>query len=226
MGKEIVKNDGGKDKRCHVHNSSCKRKLQPIYRSCKSLVLASASPRRQGYLLDLGLEYRVHVADIDETPFPEEKPHAFVRRMAVEKARPIMDLYPDAWIVAADTVVSLADVILGKPKDSVDAVSMLMQLSGMEHWVQTGICLACRQEGVVAVQSVSTRVVFSSFPEKVAQAYVATGEPLDKAGSYGVQGKGAFLVKELEGSYSNVVGLPLCELLLMLEDHGVIAVAV
>ncbi|MFH2124754.1 MAG: Maf family protein [Pseudomonadota bacterium] len=189
------------------------------------MILASASPRRQGYLLDLGLEYRVHAADIDETPFPEEKPNAFVRRMAVEKARVVMDLYPDAWIVAADTVVSLADVILGKPKDRVDAVSMLMQLSGMEHWVRTGLCLACRQEGLVAVQSVATRVVFCSFPEEVAHAYVATGEPLDKAGSYGIQGKGAFLVKEIEGSYSNVVGLPLCELLGMLEDHGVITVA-
>jgi len=209
-----------------MHNSSCKRKLQPIYSSCKSLILASASPRRQGYLLELGMEFRIQSADIDETPFPEEKPHAFVRRMAVEKAKPIMDLYPDAWIVAADTVVSLADVILGKPKDSKDAVSMLMQLSGREHWVQSGICLACRQEEVIAVQSVSTRVVFSSFSEKVAQAYVATGEPLDKAGSYGIQGKGAFLVKEIEGSYSNVVGLPLCELLLMLESHGVIAITV
>ncbi len=209
-----------------MRNSSCKRGLHPIYHTCKSLILASSSPRRQEYFLGLGLEYRVHAADIDETPFPEEKTHDFVRRMAVEKARPVMDLYPDAWIVAADTVVSLAEAILGKPKDSVGAVSMLMQLSGKEHLVQTGICLACRQEGVVAVQSVSTRVAFSSFSKKVAQAYVATGEPMDKAGSYGIQGKGAFLVREIMGSYSNVVGLPLCELLIMLEEYGVIVVAV
>ncbi|MBU0664858.1 MAG: septum formation inhibitor Maf [Proteobacteria bacterium] len=208
-----------------MRNSLCKRELQSIYHTCKSLILASASPRRQEYLLELGLDYRVHAVDIDETPFPEEKVRDFVRRMAVEKARPVMDLYPDAWIVAADTVVSLAGSILGKPKDCADAVSMLMQLSGKEHWVQTGVCLACRQEEVVAVQVVSTRVTFSTFSKKVAQAYVATGEPMDKAGSYGIQGKGAFLVREIMGSYSNVVGLPLSELLIMLEGYGIIAVA-
>lgn len=200
--------------------------MRPIYHACKPLILASASPRRQAYFQDLGLEYRVHPADIDEALLPEEKPQDFVRRMATEKAVSVMGLYPGSWIVAADTVVSLAGLVLGKPKDGMDAVSMLMQLSGKEHWVQTGICLACRQEGIVAVQLVSTRVVFSPFPERVARAYVATDEPLDKAGSYGIQGQGAFLVKEVIGSYSNVVGLPLCELLVMLDEYGVIAVSV
>jgi septum formation protein len=199
--------------------------MLPIYHTSKPLILASSSPRRQGYLHDLGLQYRVHAADIDEELLPGEDPQDFVRRLAVEKARPVMELYPASWIVAADTVVSLADSVLGKPQDSADALSMLMQLSGKEHWVRTGMCLACRQEGVLAVQSVATRVLFSPFSEKVAQAYVATGEPLDKAGSYGIQGQGAFLVKEIMGSYSNVVGLPLCELLVMLEEHGVIAVS-
>jgi septum formation protein len=199
--------------------------MQPIYHTRKPLILASASPRRQGYFQDLGLQYRVHPADIDEELLPEEKPQDFVKRMAIEKATLVMDLYPESWVVAADTVVSLADMVLGKPKDSVEAVSMLMQLSGKEHRVQTGICLACRQEGIVAVQSVRTRVVFSPFSERVARAYVATGEPLDKAGSYGIQGQGAFLVKEVMGSFSNVVGLPLHELLVMLEEHGVIAVS-
>lgn len=200
--------------------------MRPIYHTRKPLILASASPRRQGYFQDLGLEYRVHPADIDEELLPEEKPQDFVRRMAAEKAALVMELYPGSWIVAADTVVNLAGSVLGKPKDGTDAVSMLMQLSGKEHWVQTGICLACRQEGIVAVQSVHTRVVFSPFSERTARAYVATGEPLDKAGSYGIQGQGAFLVKEVRGSYSNVVGLPLCELLVMLEEHDVIAVSV
>ena len=200
--------------------------MPPIYHARKPLILASSSPRRQGYFQDLGLEYRVHPADIDEELLPEEKPQDFVKRMATEKAASVMDLYPRSWIVAADTVVSLAGLVLGKPKDAVDAVSMLMALSGQEHWVQTGICLACRQEGLIVVQSVRTRVVFSPFSERVARAYVATGEPLDKAGSYGIQGQGAFLVKEVVGSYSNVVGLPLYELLVMLEEHGVIAVSV
>lgn len=200
--------------------------LRPIYRTRKPLILASASPRRQYYFQDLGLDYRVHIADIDEYLLPEETPQSFVRRMALEKASAVMDLYPDDhWIVAADTVVSLADAVLGKPKDHAAAVSMLMQLSGKEHHVLTAICLGCRQDGITAVRSVATSVVFSHFAENVAQAYVATEEPMDKAGAYGIQGQGAFLVKEIQGSYSNVVGLPLCELLAMLEEYGVIAVA-
>jgi septum formation protein len=198
---------------------------RPIYHTRKPLILASSSPRRQSYFQDLGLDYRVHAADIDEQLRPEETAQAFVRRMAVEKARSVMDLYPESWIVAADTAVALAESVLGKPGDPAGAVSMLMQLSGREHRVLTGICLACRRDGVEAVQAVSTRVVFSLFSEEVALAYVATGEPMDKAGSYGIQGQGAFLVKEIIGSYSNVVGLPLSELLVMLEEYGVIAVS-
>lgn len=196
--------------------------MRPIYHTRKPLILASASPRRQGYFQDLGLKYRVHPADIDEEMLPDEKPQDFVKRMAMEKSMLVMDLYPGSWVVAADTVVSLESMVLGKPIDSMDAVSMLMRLAGKEHWVQTGICLAGGQEGIVAVQVVRTRVVFSPFSERVALAYVATGEPLDKAGSYGIQGLGAFLVKEIMGSYSNVVGLPLHELLVMLEEHGVV----
>lgn len=199
--------------------------MPSIYHTCKPLILASASPRRQAYFQDLGLSYRVHAADIDETPRPEEGPQAFVERMAMEKARAVMTLYPESWVVAADTVVSLGGCILGKPKDSEDAVSMLRHLSGQEHHVRTGICLACAKTNVFAVQSVTTRVVFSRFSEQVARAYTATGEPLDKAGAYGIQGQAACLVKAIAGSYSNVVGLPLCELLAMLEGYGVIAVS-
>jgi septum formation protein len=200
--------------------------MRPIYQTCKPLILASASPRRQGYFQDLGLKYRVCPADINEELLSEENPRDFVQRMAMQKASAIMNLYPGSWVVAADTVINLAGLVLGKPKNCEDAVSMLMQLSGKEHLVQTGICLGCRLEGIVTVQSACTSVVFSRFSEKTAQAYVATGEPLDKAGSYGIQGQGAFLVKEIMGSYSNVVGLPLSEFLVMLEEHGVIAVSV
>jgi septum formation protein len=199
--------------------------MSSIYHVCEPLILASASPRRQGYFQDLGLTYQVHAADIDETSLPGEEPQAFARRMALEKARAVMDLYPDSWVVAADTVVNLAGSVLGKPINTEDAVSMLMRLSGKEHRVQTGICLGCRRKNVLAVQAVTTHVVFRLFSEKVARAYAATGEPLDKAGAYGIQGKGAFLVQEISGSYSNVVGLPLCELLAMLEEYGVIAVS-
>jgi septum formation protein len=199
--------------------------MPTIYEVCKPLILASASPRRQGYFRELGLAFQVHAADIDETPLAEENPQAFVERMAMEKARVVMALYPERWVVAADTVVNFAGFVLGKPKDREEAVSMLMRLSGQEHLVQTGICLGCQGEKVLAVQSVRTRVLFSRFSEKTAEAYAATGEPLDKAGAYGIQGKGAFLVKEIRGSYTNVVGLPLCELLALLEQYGVIAVS-
>jgi len=198
--------------------------MPTIYKVCKPLILASASPRRQRYFDDLGLTVRVHAADIDETPLPKENPQAFVQRMAEEKARVVMELNPESWVVAADTVVYFAGSVLGKPKDRKDAVSMLMQLSGEEHCVQTGICLGCHKENVITVHSVTTQVLFSRFSEKTAEAYAATGEPLDKAGAYGIQGKGAFLVKEIRGSYSNVVGLPLCELLAMLENYRVIEV--
>ncbi len=198
--------------------------MSAIYQLCKPLILASASPRRQQYFDDLGLTVRVHAADIVETPLPKENPQAFVQRMAEEKARAVMELNPGSWVVAADTVVNFAGSVLGKPKDKMDAVSMLMQLSGKEHCVQTGFCLACNQENVIAVQSVTTQVVFCGFSQKTAEAYAATGEPLDKAGAYGIQGKGAFLVKEIRGSYSNIVGLPLCELLTMLDKYGVIRI--
>ncbi len=194
-----------------------------IYQTVKPLVLASASPRRQQYFNDLGISYCVHAADIPEECLPQENPQAFVRRMAAEKARVVMRLYPQRWIVAADTVVSLSDTVLGKPKGTDDAISMLMRLSGKEHQVHTGICLSCHQQGVFIVQSVMSRVLFRPFSEAVARAYAATGEPLDKAGAYGIQGQGAFLVQEIFGSYSNVVGFPLGEVIPLLEKHGVIA---
>lgn len=199
--------------------------MSVIYQARKPLILASASPRRQEYFQALGLDYQTRAADIDETPGPDEQPRAFVRRMALEKARAVMALCPDSWVVAADTVIDFAGSVLGKPRDAADAVAMLMRLSGKEHQVLTGICLGCGHEKVVVVRSVATRVLFAPFSELVARAYVVTGEPLDKAGAYGIQGKGAFLVKEVRGSYSNVVGLPLCELLSILEEHGVVEVA-
>lgn len=204
----------------HLQNEAC-----PIYQTCKPLILASSSPQRQRYFQELGLEYSVYPPEIDEDLLPEEEPQNFVRRMAEEKCRAVMEHFPDSWVVAADTVVCLAGSVFGKPQDQADAVSMLMRLSGQEHWVQTGICLACCRAGVVAVRVVRSRVVFSPFSEDVAWAYVATGEPLNKAGAYGIQGKGACLVREIWGSYTNVVGLPLAELLALLEEYGVVTVS-
>lgn len=189
----------------------------------RSLVLASHSPRRREYFRDLGLAFIVHAADIDERIVAGEAPDTFVERMAREKALAVRQLFPDHWIVAADTVVCLGRTILGKPSDIEEAEAMLMSLAGREHVVRTGYCITCEEENVLVVNSVATSVWFSDFSSEAARAYAATGEPLDKAGAYGIQGKGAFLVEKIEGSYSNVVGLPLHEVLGELLSRGVIA---
>ncbi len=196
-----------------------------IFSTEKSLILASGSPRRQGYFQDLGLVFTVRGADVVEKELSGEAPEAFVLRMAAGKAMAVMKAHPESWVVAADTVVSLEGSILGKPKDKDDALLMLMRLSGREHCVHTGFCIGCLDVGVRSVDSVVTRVTFADITEDIARAYVATGEPLDKAGAYGIQGQGAFLVKSLSGSYSNVVGLPLHEVICSLLGYGVIGMA-
>ena len=125
--------------------------------------------------------------------------------------------------MAADTVVCLEDTVLEKPVDKEDAVETLVSLSGREHVVKTSLCLFHREHSVSDIRTVSTRVQFWDFPEELVRAYVETGEPLDKAGSYGIQGKGGLLVREIHGSYSNVVGLPLCEFIEMLDRRRLIS---
>jgi septum formation protein len=201
------------------------QKTDRIFSSLKPLILASGSPRRQGYFRDLGLTFAVKNADVDEVLLPHEVPESFVLRMAAAKAEVVMHGHPGSWVVAADTVVSIDGCILGKPKDRDDAVGMLMRLSGRDHHVLTGFCVGCRAENSRTIDSVVTKVTFAPFSEDVARAYVATGEPLDKAGAYGIQGRGAFLVASLSGSYSNVVGLPLHQVISCLSGFGVIGVA-
>ena len=196
--------------------------MDRIFSTEKPLILASGSPRRQGYFRDLGLVFTVRGADVVEKELPGESPERFVLRMAAVKAMAVMNAHPESWVVAADTVVSLEGDILGKPQDKDDALLMLMRLSGREHYVHTGFCVGCLEAKVRIVDSVVTRVTFADITEDVARAYVATGEPLDKAGAYGIQGQGAFLVKTLSGSYSNVVGLPLHEVVCYLQAYGVI----
>lgn len=195
----------------------------PIFTSSKEIILASGSPRRRAYFEDLGLSFRVVSADIEERIRPGESSLAYVKRLAREKAEAVALENPEEWIVAADTVVSFAETVLEKPVDEQEALEMLLRLSGKEHLVRTAVCLFHKSLSVCEVVAVTTQVAFWAFGEEVAWAYVESGEPLDKAGSYGIQGKGAFLVREIRGSYSNVVGLPLCELLEMLMRHGVIA---
>lgn len=191
------------------------------FRTQEQLILASGSPRRRDFLAELGLVFEVRVADIDETPLSGENPMDFVARLAQEKALAV-DL-PDAWVLAADTAVVVDGEILGKPGDAAEACAMLMRLSGRWHEVWTGFSLCCRATGESCTKTVCTRVRFLSLTPELCRAYVNTGEPLDKAGAYGIQGKGCFLVPEISGSYTNVVGLPMTEVLEALLHHKVIA---
>ncbi|MBU1568336.1 MAG: septum formation protein Maf [Proteobacteria bacterium] len=193
-----------------------------MYYNSQQIILASASPRRQQYLKDMGLRFSVYTSAIDERPVADEDPVTFVIRMAREKAAAIRESFPDSWIVSGDTVVCLGQRILGKPTGAEDAVDQLMALSGREHCVQTGFCVTHSRRRVEVARSVTTKVRFAPFSEVTARAYVAIGESSDKAGAYAIQGVGACLVQSIEGSYSNVVGLPLCELLQVLQEHGVI----
>jgi septum formation protein len=162
-------------------------------------------------LAKLGLDFEVLAAEVDEVPLNGESPQDFVLRAAIEKTSDIAGNHPDAWVLGADTIVVHRGHILGKPKDAGDALKLLMRLSGQMHKVLTGFCLKWEQENISVSQVIATEVYFSAFSEAIAAAYVASGEPLDKAGAYGIQGYGGALVEKINGSYSNVVGLPLAE---------------
>jgi len=196
--------------------------MKQIFKSTAEVILASGSPRRRAYLESLGIVFRVIAADITETILAEESPVHYVERMAREKAESVGRNYPDRWVVAADTVVCFDDMILGKPIDENDAIKTLLHLSGQEHVVHTGVCLLNKALNVCDIRVVGSRVIFQDYSEDVIRAYVNSGEPMDKAGSYGIQGKGAFLVREIHGSYSNIVGLPLCEFIEMLAQRKMI----
>ncbi len=180
-----------------------------IYPNAEKLVLASASPRRRELLASLGLEFEVRVPQIDETPEPGESPRAYCERLAVEKAAAVEAAHGTV-VVAADTIVVLGDRILGKPADESEAFEMLSSLSGQTHRVITGACV--KKNKNTEVFSVSTDVAFRLLSIKEIETYIATGCPMDKAGAYAIQGGAAHMVRSINGSYTNVVGLPLCEL--------------
>jgi septum formation protein len=177
------------------------------------LVLASASPRRQELLRCAGISFTVQAADIDETPLAGEMPRACAERLAREKALTVSRLRPDDWVLGADTIVVVDQAILGKPVDSDDAVRMLRLLSGRTHSVITGVCLVeagARGQGLVAskIASETTLVTMNELSDVEIHEYVSTGEPMDKAGAYAIQGMAARWIPRIEGDYSNVVGLP------------------
>lgn len=185
------------------------------------LILASASPRRSELLTRLGMEHRVVAASLDESVLPGEAPLVHVERLAREKGATVARTHPRAWVLAGDTVVLLGDEILGKPGNRVEGVEMLMALAGREHLVATALALIAPGGGDRWSGVEETRVRFRPFPRAWAEDYVATGEPMDKAGAYGIQGLGGVLVEAIEGDYTNVVGLPIPLLLRLLEGAGV-----
>lgn len=183
-----------------------------------SLVLASGSPRRRDLLSQLGLRFTVSAADIDETPLPDEPADTYVLRLALTKAQTVATRFTGAWVLAADTTVAMGSELLGKPGTPEEARDMLTRLSGRTHAVYTGVALAGRSE---ASRVIRTGVTFRTLSAGEIDWYVSTGEPMDKAGAYGMQGKGSFLVSGIEGSPTNVIGLPLGETLELLVRAGV-----
>ena len=176
------------------------------------VVLASASPRRLELLTRAGVDVSVQTADVDEAQLPDEAPEAMVLRLARSKAdRVNRGLVDAAIVVAADTIVVRDGIVLGKPADEDEAAAMIASLSGRAHEVITGYAVISPSHEIVS--ATTTAVRFRTLSAALIRDYVATGEPLDKAGAYGIQGIGAKLVSAIEGSYTNVVGLPLVEVL-------------
>jgi septum formation protein len=213
------------------------------------LVLASASPRRQELLRNAGIAFTVQPADIDETPLPGETPRDCAERLAREKALAVWRTRPQDVVLGADTIVVVDGSILNKPTDAIDAARMLRLLSGRTHKVITGVCVVdsvagCQLsvasnpgaqkplrsslnqthvQGQATVASESTLVTMSAIPEQDIQEYIATGEPMDKAGAYAIQGRASRWIPRIEGDYTNVVGLPValvCRLLSRIISEG------
>ena len=191
------------------------------------LLLGSASPRRWQLLETLGLPLVRAVADVDEDPRPGEAVDAYLERIAGAKLAAVGATdaaRASGAVLVADTAVVLGEVLMGKPRDDADAVAILRGLSGREHEVRTRFAVAApeRATSVLVAQTVVTKVRFRRLDEEEIDRYVATGEGRDKAGAYAVQGIGGFAVERIDGSYSNVVGLPVCEVVLALRRTGLL----
>jgi septum formation protein len=196
------------------------------------LVLASASPRRQELLRNAGIPFTVRPADIPEAPLDGEAPRACAERLAREKAEEVFRLRPDDFVLGADTVVVVDGLMLGKPTDSSDAFRMLRLLCGRTHEVITGICLIGSGKLVPSsrfpvpsfsdVRSETTSVTVEDIGDSEIRDYVASGEPMDKAGAYAIQGRASRWISRIEGDYFNVVGLPVSLVFRTLREHGLI----
>jgi septum formation protein len=205
-----------------------------------TIVLASASPRRQELLRNAGIAFTVHPAHVDETPHDGEAAQACAERLAREKALVVFRAHPQAYVLGADTVVIVDDEIFGKPRDEVGAVRMLQLLAGRIHRVITGVCLVGPNKsatgdfrpalatenrelstGFQDTRSETTLVTVSELSDQEIRDYVATGEPMDKAGAYAIQGMASRWILRIKGDYCNVVGLPVALVYRMLREHAV-----
>jgi septum formation protein len=182
------------------------------------VLLASGSPRRRELLAQLGVEFEIVAPDVDETPLPGEAPVPYVGRLAIAKAAAVA-VAPETMVIAADTTVEIDGDILAKPIDVADATTMLRRLSARTHQVHTGVALRRGERTVSEV--VTAHVTFAALTDAQIDWYVATGEPMDKAGAYAVQGTGGVFVERVDGSVSNVIGLPLHTVVRLAEQLGV-----
>jgi septum formation protein len=176
-------------------------------------------------LKQVGLDFDVIPSRIEEDSIREESPQEHVIRLAEAKALDVGSQFPDRWVIAADTIVYIDSAILGKPKTRGEAIEMLRRLNGKEHWVLTGFSVHHFEKGRGDRQAVQTAVKVKTLTLSEMEWYVQTGEPFDKAGGYAIQGIGSFMIESIRGSYTNVVGLPLCELIQMLNRLGTITIS-
>ncbi|HIE41958.1 MAG TPA: septum formation protein Maf [Nitrospinaceae bacterium] len=182
------------------------------------LILASQSPRRLELLRQITDQFEVVPSSVEEKLDPGLRPEENAKLLARAKAESVAKNYPDSWVIGADTLVALHQEILEKPVDAPDALRMLSRLSGKEHRVMTGICVV--SPGKTLDKSVTSKVRFKSLTAEEISNYVLTGEPMDKAGAYAIQGKGSFMVRDFSGSKSNIIGLPIDELKILLIKTG------
>ena len=186
------------------------------------LILASNSPRRKHLLEQAGLTFVVVPSAVDETNITAESPEEHVRLLAHAKSEAVARRYPDAHVIGADTIVVTEKMILGKPDSKFEASEMLKRLSGKTHMVLTGFAIQCKRHRFLHMETIQTQVRFKSLTDDEIEWYLETGEPFDKAGAYAIQGQGAFMVQSIAGSYTNVVGLPISEVIHRLSRIGII----
>jgi septum formation protein len=186
------------------------------------IILASSSPRRSELLRNAAIPFRVKPGHVPESPNPGETPLDYCQRLALDKARAVQPQFPDCYILGADTVVIVDEHLLEKPQSNDDAVRMLHMMTDRAHLVTTGVCLIAPGGKVEDVRCETTEVTFTAISDAEIRSYVATGEPIDKAGAYGIQGVASRWVKRVDGCFYNVMGLPISLVYRMLREHKAI----